>query len=729
MSTTISPSRRDLLKTIAAGGLLIPFAMPMRAMAGQTAAAPAKLNAYLHIATDGIVTIASRKPEIGQGIKTSLPMLIAEELDVDWKNVRIEEARLDPAFGNQATGGSFATTMSWDELRRVGGAARAMLMQAAAKSWGAPVGELTTASGSVTHKASGKSATYGSLAGLAAKEAMPDPKSLTLKDPKDFRIIGTNVRQYDGPKIVTGQALFATDVRLPGMKFATYAKAPVFKAKVKSADLDAARAIKGVHKVFTVEGGDVIDELLAGVAVVADSWWTAKKARDLLNIQWADHPTSSQSTAGFAKRAAELAKTAPAKMLRNDGNVEAALASAAKRLDAFYDYPFAAHATMEPMNCTARFTGNKLEFWAPTQFPDQGRKMVARTLGIKEEDISVNILRGGGGFGRRAINDFMVEAAWIAREAGVPVQLIWTREDDIQHDFYRAGGFHQLSAGLDADGKVTAWSDHFITYAAEGFFKIDADIPPHEFPAGLIENFSLGFTEMPLGVPIGPLRAPRSNAFAFSFISFIDELAHAAGKDPLAFQLEMLEGKPVQDKGRGKFDPKRAQAVLKLVAEKANWAGRAKLPKRTAMGIAHWWSHLGYFAEVVQVTVATDGTPKVDKVWVAGDIGGQIVNPLNAVNQVQGSVIDGLSVALYQKITIENGAVVEGNFDTYPLIRMPEAPPVEVHFIKSENAPTGLGEPALPPVAPALCNAIFAATGVRLRSQPIDTEKLKVGAA
>jgi isoquinoline 1-oxidoreductase subunit beta len=723
--STIAPTRRDLLKTIAAGSLIIPFAMPVRGLTA-AAAGPAKLNAYLMIAPDGIVTIASHKPEIGQGIKTSLPMIIAEELDADWNSVRIAETRLDtPAFGNQATGGSFATTMNWDNLRRVGAAARAMLVQAAAKSWAVPADQLTTSLGKVLHKASGKSATYGSLAGLAAQQPVPDLKTVPLKDPKDFRIIGSNVRQYDGPKIVTGQPLFGIDTRLPGMKYATYVKAPVFKAKVKSANLDAARAVKGVLKVFTVEGGNEIDELLGGVAVVADSWWTAKKARDLLDVQWADHPTSSQSSAGYAKRATELAKRAPATMLRKDGNVDTALASATKRLDAFYDYPFVAHATMEPMNCTARFTGDKLEFWAPTQFPDQGRKMVARVLGIKEEDISVNIVRGGGGFGRRAINDFMIEAAWIAREAGVPIQLIWTREDDIQHDYYRAGGFHQLSAGLDANGKISAWSDHFITYAAEGFFKIDADIPPHEFPAGLIDNFSLGVSEIPLGVPIGPLRAPRSNAFSFAFMSFIDELAHAAGKDPLAFQLDMLEGKPVMDRVRGKYEPKRAQAVLRLVAEKANWAGRSKLPKRTAMGIAQWWSHLGYFAEVVQVTVATNGTPKVDKVWVAGDIGSQIVNPLNAVNQVQGSVIDGISVALYQKITIEKGAVVEGNFDTYPLIRMSEAPPVEVHFIKSDNPPTGLGEPSLPPVAPALCNAIFAATGVRLRSQPIDTSLLK----
>jgi isoquinoline 1-oxidoreductase subunit beta len=722
--TILAPSRRSLLKSIAAGSLIIPFSLPARGFAAEMAG-PAKLNAYLMIAPDGIVTIASRKPEIGQGIKTSLPMMIAEELDADWKSVRVTEARLDQAFGNQMTGGSYATTTNWDELRRVGAAARAMLIQAAAKSWGVPAAQLSTTVGKVIHKASGKTASYGSLAGLAAKETMPDPKSLSLKNPKDFRIIGTNVRQYDGPKIVTGQPLFAIDTRLPGMKYATYIKAPVFKAKVKSANLDAARAVKGVHKVFTVEGGDVIDELLSGVAVVADSWWTAKQARDLLDVKWADHPTSSQSTAGFAKRAAELAKIAPATMLRNDGDVKAALASATKRLDAFYDYPFAAHATMEPMNCTARFTGDKLEIWTCTQFPDQGRKLVARTLGIKEEDISINIVRGGGGFGRRAINDFMVEAAWIARESGTPVQLIWSREDDIQHDFYRPGGFHQLSAGLDANGKITAWSDHFITYAAEGFFKTNSEIPPHEFPGGFVDNYTLGLTEIPLGVPIGPLRAPRSNAFSFAFISFIDELAHLAGKDPLAFQLDMLEGKPIMDRVRGKYDPKRAQAVLRLAAEKANWAGRAKLPKRTAMGIAHWWSHLGYFAEVVQVTVAPDGTPKVDKVWVAGDIGSQIVNPLNAVNQVQGSVIDGISVALYQKITIDKGAVVEGNFDAYPLIRMPEAPPVEVHFIESNNAPTGLGEPALPPVAPALCNAIFAATGVRLRSQPIDTSQLK----
>ncbi len=397
---TFPSSRRDMLKSIAAGSLIIPFAIPARGFAAETAG-PAKLNAFLSIAPDGIVTIASRKPEIGQGIKTSLPMLIAEELDADWKNVRIADTRLDPALGNQMTGGSFATTMGWEELRRVGAAARAMLISAAAKSWGVPAGELTTETGKVLHKASGKSATYGSLATLASKEAIPDPKSLKLKDPKDFRIIGSNVRQYDGPKIVTGQPLFAIDVRLPGMKYAAYAKAPVFKAKVKSANLDAARAVPGVHKVFTVEGGDVIDELLPGVAVVADSWWTAKKARGLLDIAWADHPTSSQSSEGFAKRALELSKATPTKTIRNDGDVAAALAGSAKRLEAAYDYPFAAHATMEPMNCTARFTGDKLEIWTATQFPDQGRKLVAKTLGIKEENISINIcvvaaVSGGG---------------------------------------------------------------------------------------------------------------------------------------------------------------------------------------------------------------------------------------------------------------------------------------------------------------------------------------------
>jgi isoquinoline 1-oxidoreductase subunit beta len=723
ISTT---TRRDVLKSIAAGSLIIPFALPTRGIAAATGTEPAKLNAYLSIAPDGTVTIAARTPEIGQGIKTSLPMLIAEELDVDWKAVRITEARLDPvAFGRQMTGGSFATTASWDELRRVGAAARAMLVQAASKSLGVPVGQLTTASGSVVHKASGKSVTYGSLAELAAKEVMPDPKLLALKDPKDFRIIGTSVRQYDGPKIVTGQPLFSIDTRLPGMKFAAYAKAPVFKAKVKSANLDSARAVKGVHKVFIVDGTDEIDGLLPGVAVVADSWWTAKKARDALGIIWADHPTAAQNSAGFAKRALELSKAAPDKTIRADGDAAAALKSATKRLDAAYAYPFVAHATMEPMNCTARVAGGKAELWAPTQFPDQGRKLVAKTLGLKEEDVTVNIVRGGGGFGRRAINDFMVEAAWISREAGTPIQLIWSREDDIGHDFYRPGGFHYLSAGLDSKGKIAAWTDHFITYAAEGAFKQDALIRPDEFPGGFIDNYRLDLSDMPLGVPVGPLRAPLSNAFSFAFNSFIDELGHAADADPLAFQLGLLEGKGVVGTGRFAYDAPRMRVALTLVAQRADWAGRNKLPQRTAKGIAFWFSHLGYFAEVVQVTVAADGTPKIDKVWVVGDIGSHIVNPLNAVNQVQGAVIDGLSVALYQKITIEGGAVVESNFDTYPLIRMPEAPPVDVHFIKSDNAPTGLGEPALPPVAPALCNAIFAATGVRLRSLPIDTRLLK----
>ncbi|MDP3853825.1 xanthine dehydrogenase family protein molybdopterin-binding subunit [Phenylobacterium sp.] len=720
---TPAASRRELIKGAAAGGLTLFFATAQGAVA-RAAAGP--LNAFVQIGADGIVTIAAKNPEIGQGASTMLPMLIAEELDVAWKDVRIEQAGNDPrAFGQQITGGSMAATLNWEALRRVGAAARAMIVQAAASGWGVPASECVTHAGVVTHAPSKQTATYGSLALKAAQLAAPDLKSVPLKDAKDYRIIGRGVAQYDTPKIVTGKPLFGIDVRVPGMLFATYAKAPVFGAKVAQVDLAPARAIKGVRKAFVVEGGPVLEALSPGVAIVADSWWTATKARAALQIQWADHPTGAQNTAGFAKRAVELNAGTPQRTMRNDGDAAAALSSAAKKIKAAYSYPFVAHAALEPENCTARFEGGKLELWAPTQFPEPGRQLVAKTLGLNPEDVTVHITRAGGGFGRKAINDFMVEAAWIAREAGAPVQLIWSREDDLQHDFYRPAGFHFLEGGLDAAGGLLAWQDHFVTFDAIGQYAALTGMYPTEFPARFVPNFRLDTSSMPLGVPVGPLRAPIANAVAFVVQSFIDELAHAAGADPVAFRLKLLGDVGRVGDGPQAYDGARMKGVLQLVAEKSGWTTRSRLPTRTGMGVAFHYSHLGYFAEVVQVTVAADGTPKVDKVWVAGDIGRQIINPMGAINQVQGAVLDGISVALYQKVTIENGAAAVGNFDTYPLLRMSESAPVEVHFLKSDNPPTGLGEPALPPVIPALTNAIFAATGVRLRELPIDPALLK----
>lgn len=718
-------SRRQFMQASAsAAGLVIAFSIAPKAGAAEQGAKP--LNAYVRIAPDGVVTIMAKNPEIGQGVKTSLPMMIAEELDVPWEMVRIEQADNDPKlYGRQFAGGSMATPLHWDDHRRVGAVARAMLIQAAALAWNCPAGECSTEKGMVIHASTRRRASYGSLAAQCSAVNMPDPAKVALKDPKDYRIIGKATPQYDTARIVTGQPLFGIDVRRPGMLYATFEKAGVFGAKVASADLAAAKGVKGVRDAFVVDGGTELSGLLPGVAVVGDSWWAARKGRAKLAIKWADHPTAAQSSAGFARRAAELSQGAPQKLIRNDGDVDGALKGAAKVVKAAYAYPFIAHVPMEPQNCTAEFgKDGTLQIWAPTQNPEAGRQLVARTLGMKPDDITVHMTRCGGGFGRRLSNDYMVEAAWIARAAKAPVKLLWTREDDIRHDFYRPGGFHFFEAGVDGAGNVVAWKDHFVTYGASPDQPASsAGMGPNEFPARFLANCQLGVSTMPLGVPTGPLRAPGSNALAFVHQSMIDELAHAAGQDPVAFQLKLL-GDQKMVGGAGGYNAERMRGVLKAAAEMSGW-GKTQLPARTGMGVACYFSHMGYFAEVVRAHVAADGQVKVEKVWVAADVGRQIVNPFGALNQVQGAAIDGISAALFQKITIENGAVQQTNFDTYPVLRMADAPPVEVRFLTTDYNPTGLGEPALPPVLPALTNAIFAATGVRIRELPVDVKLLK----
>jgi isoquinoline 1-oxidoreductase beta subunit len=719
-------SRRDLLKaSVVGGGLVLSFSIAAKSEAAETAGASA-LNAYVRVAPNGIVTIMGKNPEIGQGIKTSLPMIIAEELDVPWENVRIEQADNDPKlYGRQFAGGSMATPLNWDDLRRVGAVARAMLVNAAATAWNCPSGECKTSAGQVIHVSTGRKANYGALASQCAGIAVPDPKTVPLKDAKDYKIIGKATPQYDVKKIVTGAPMFGIDVRVPGMLYATYEKAPVFGAKVAKADLDAARAVKGVRKVFVVDGGTKLEGLLPGVAVVGDTWWATRKGRNALKTQWVDHPTSTQSSAGFDKRAAELAAGPPMKSLRKDGDVDAAMKGAAKTVEAAYAYPFLAHAPLEPQNCTAQFKDGKMEIWAPTQNPEPGRQLVASTLGIKPEDITVHMTRCGGGFGRRLSNDYMVEAAWIAREAGAPVKLLWTREDDMHHDFYRPAGYHYFKGGVDAAGNVVAWQDHFVTFGEGDAVASSAGMAGTEFPSRFVPNFKMDQSTISSGVPTGPMRAPGSNALAFVNQSFIDELAVAAGADPLAFRMKLLGDKLTVGEAPAVYNAARMRGVLAAVEKMSGWSGRSKLPKGTGMGVAFHFSHLGYFAEVVQASVAASGRVKVQKVWVAADVGRQIINPAGALNQVQGAAIEGLSHALFQKITIENGAAKQSNFGDYPLLKMADSPPVEVKFVMTDYPPTGLGEPALPPVIPALCNAIFAATGKRIRSLPIDTKQLK----
>jgi isoquinoline 1-oxidoreductase beta subunit len=726
MSIAQLDRRRFLRVSLSAGGVLA-FDALVPAF-GSGVATAAAINAFIQIAPDNSVTIGAKNPEIGQGVKTMLPMLIAEELDVSWEQVRIIQTHVDEKlFGLQFAGGSRATFVNWLPMRQVGASARAMFVAAAAKEWNVPASSIRTSRGAVLHPASGRSTTYGALAAEAAAMPVPDPKTVALKDPKDFSIIGRGIAGVDTPSIVAGKPLYGIDTKLPGMLYAALETCPSFGGTIKAAKLDAARAAPGVRHVLSIKGNGKAESLRDGVAIVGDSWWSVNKARALLEIEW-DTPGAAQHASDvYEGIAAGLLGQSPHGELFRSGDVDQAFVSAAKRVDADYSYPFLAHATLEPQNCTALFKDGKLELWAPSQSPEGGRKLIGEALGIAPEDIRINLTRIGGGFGRRLMSDYMVQAAAIARQIpGTPVKLLYTREDDMMRDFYRPAGWHRFSAALDAKGKLVAFRDHFVTFGRDGTPARAAQMNASEFPAGAVDHVQYGQSFIDTIIPTGWLRAPTSNAMSFVFQSFLDEVAVAVGRTLPELLIETLgppRELPAKTPGTG-LNTGRARAVVERVCALAEW-GSTTLARGEGRGFAFYFSHLGYFAEIVDIAISAEAGVVVKKIWVVGDIGSQIINPLNARHQVEGSIIDGLGQAMAgQKITFTNATADQRNLADFPLPRIAGTPEIITEFLTTDNPPTGLGEPALPPVIPALCNAIFAATGKRIRSLPVAVEDL-----
>ncbi len=691
-------------------------------------------NVFVRISASGAVTIVSKQPEMGQGVKTSLPMIIAEELEVNWKDITIEQGDLDQKYGGQSAGGSTSTPTNYDNFHQLGATARAMLVAAAAQTWNVPVSECYAKNAAVHHRPSGKSLNYGQLVAKAATLPVPTGDAAKLKDPKDFTLLGTRVTGVDNPKIVTGQRLFGIDVKVPGMLYAVYEKSPAFGGKVVSANLDQIKTLPGVKDAFVLEGTNVLSGLMPGVAIIADSTWAVFSARRQLKVVWDEGKVADTGWDKFVAQAKDLSTKPGEKVLRKDGDVAAAFTGAAKVVEAEYLYPFISHANLEPQNCTAHFKDGAMEIWAPSQNPGSGAQIITRTLGIPAEKITFHITRSGGGFGRRLSADFVIEAAAIAQKVNGPVKLTWNREDDLRHDQMRPGGIHFLKGAVDASGKLVAWKNNFFTFGNGGTPGSGGSLSGDEFPGRWVPNYLAEQTIFECGWPMGPWRAPGSCVFAWVIHSFIDELATAAGRDPFEFRMELLGDKaemPASAGGGGGRGPApgynvaRMKGVLKLAAEKAGW-GKKKFEKGRGAGIAFHFSHRGYFAQVAEVTVSKDGQLKVDRVVVTCDIGRQIVNLSGAENQVEGSVVDGLGTMMFQELNIERGRVVQANFNDYAMIRMPDAPTtVETHFLKTDNPTTGIGEPALPPVAPAVCNAIFAATGKRVRQFPLSRTDLR----
>jgi len=699
-------SRRDFLTAgVAAGaGLVIGFYLPHGSSPAKSTFAP---NAYLKIAPDGKITIVVARSEMGQGVRTSLPMILAEELEADWKQITIEQAGASTLYGDQTTGGSASVRTTWDPMRKAGAAAREMLISAAALEWGVPRSGCKAENSAVVHAASNRRLTYGQLVSKAS--ALPIPTDVPLKQAKDYQIVGKPLPRLDTPSKVDGRAEFGIDFRIPGMKYAVLARCPVIGGKVASFDDKESRKIPGVGYV-----GKISD---SAVAVVAESVWCAMEGRRMLNVQWDDGANKDLNSAAIFD---SLKKSASNKAVTLYATGDVSKASG-RRVESEYHLPLMAHAAMEPGNCTAHFGGSSCELWAPTQVPQDVRDSVAQAIGLDPDQVKVNVTLMGGGFGRRLEHDYGVEAALVSKAANVPVKVLWTREDDMRNSTYRPASYHQLSAVLDAQGWPLAFTHRLVAPSISGQKGlptpngVDPDLPDEASLIYSLPNATVEYLMTETPVPLGWMRSVYALQVGFASESFIDELALAAKKDPLEYRLHLLS----KDEDIKYFDTvwhtPRMRGVLQLAAEKAGWG--KPMPAGHYQGIACFGCFSTYMAEVVEITMEND-QPRVQRVVAAMDCG-QVVNPNILEQQIKGGVLFALANALRAQITIEKGRVVQGNFDDYAPIRMNEAPVVEAYSVPSTEAPTGAGEPPVPPLAPALCNAIFAATKKRIRALPI----------
>jgi isoquinoline 1-oxidoreductase subunit beta len=763
-SLSAESTRRDFLKTgtLAGASLVIGFHLPAR-MTQQGAGSSGKdaagtkdsargdfqPNAFIEIKPSGEIFLTVARSEMGQGVRTSLAMILAEELDADWARVTVRQADFDTKYGDMTTGGSASVRSSWDPLRKAGATARDMLMSAAAQMMSVPKEECRAIGGSVIeHTKTGRKVGYGLLVEKAS--GFPAPKDVPLKNYQDYRIVGTKRKRVDDKHIVIGEAHYGIDTKVPGMLYASVTRPAVFGGRVKTFDASKAQAAVGVRKVVEVprvELPPLFGEerapnsghqhyLWGGVAVVADSTWRAVAARRALTVEWDDGPGASESTEGHRAELAELLKS-PGKELRKIGEPEAAFASAPKKVEAEYETPFLAHMAMEPPNCTAFVRDGKCEVWAPTQNAGGMATALQGALGLPASAITIHVTLLGGGFGRRLNIEYGVEAALISRAVGAPVKVTWTREDDISHDFYRPMTRHRMRAGLDAQNQAVAWLHHIAAPSTDGTY-LGGDIPDIGgteiagvgLPGGSVANYFLEQSFLHTMVPRGYWRAVDPNWNHFAVESFIDEIAAAAGKDPVEMRKQLIAGTPAAaaaDSDERPVNIKRLHRVIDLAAEKSGWgkslaAGETGSARR-GRGIAALYSWGSYVANVAEVSVGKDGTLRVNRVVVAIDCG-QVINPDMVMAQMEGGVAFGLTSALYDEITIENGQVKQTNFDTYPMLRIADMPKVEVYMVPSHETPGGIGEPGVPCAAPAVANAIFAATGKRLRRLPFQTSEL-----